>query len=173
MNVFRKAWIQYVVLLILAAGAVYAWIAVRSDSPGVALPGHEAPAFQLVNLEGKKVALSDYKGQGIMINFWASWCNPCVNELPLLNEAYKLSGVQMLAVNVGEDAAAAQKFVERYELQFPIALDPEMKLKSAYKIIGLPLTVLIAPDGTVLERHQGELTDMADIMGLMNRLKEG
>lgn len=103
--------------------------------------------------------------------FWASWCNPCVNELPLLNEAYKLSDVEMLAINVGENKETAQKFVDRYELEFPIVLDSDLNIKQNYQVVGMPLTVLIDEDGTMVERHEGELTEMEDILNFMARIK--
>lgn len=132
--------------------------------------GEAAPLFTLRDLYGEEIQLADYRGKGVLLNFWASWCNPCVNELPLLNEAYKLTGVKMLAINVGENAETVQKFVDRYELKFPVVLDSEMKIKQQYRVVGMPLTVLINAEGDLIERHEGELTEMADILNLMGRI---
>lgn len=164
--------IQYMLLLILVAGIVYALARSSAASHERAVPGHAAPQFTLIDLHGEEVQLADYKGKGILLNFWASWCNPCVNELPLLNEAYKLTGVEMLAINIGERDATVQKFVDRYELAFPVMLDTEMTTKQQYRAASMPLTVLINAEGDIIERHEGELTEMSDILNLMARIKE-
>lgn len=165
-----KRTIQLLVLLTLTAGAVYAFAGNRGAEVR-AVPGHPAPSFAAAELNGGQVELDSYKGKGVLLNFWASWCTPCVNELPLLNEAYKLTGVDMIAINVGEKPEAVQKFVERYELAFPVALDPELDLKRMYRAAGLPLTVLIDGEGRLIERYEGELTEIADIIAMMGRIK--
>lgn len=162
--------ITLLLALLLAAAAVYSILQFRSDSTDYAVIGEQAPSFKLANLQGETVDLADYEGKGVLLNFWASWCNPCVNELPLINEAYKLSGVDVLAINVGENAETAQRFAERYELAFPIVLDEEMDIKRQYRVSGLPLTVLINSDGELVERHEGELTEMADILALLGKI---
>ena len=162
--------IQYMLLLVLVAGTAYALTRPDSSSQDKAVPGEAAPLFALTDLHGEEIQLAAFKGKGVLLNFWASWCNPCVNELPLLNEAYKLAGVEMLAINVGEKAETVQKFVDRYELAFPVVLDTQMKIKQQYRVVGLPLTVLINAEGKVIERHEGELTEMADILSLMGRI---
>ncbi|WP_223829618.1 redoxin domain-containing protein [Paenibacillus arenilitoris] len=171
-NPFRKIWFQSLLLIVLAGAVLYALFQQEATKESGAMPGGRAPSFELEDVQGGKLRLADYEGKGLALNFWASWCNPCVNELPLLNEAYKLAGFEMIAINVGEDAEAAQKFVDRYELAFPIALDKEQQVKKRYRVVGLPLTVLIDPQGAVIERHEGELKDMADILRLMERLKD-
>jgi len=165
----RRA-IQYVLLLILAAGAGFAVIQLQTAPRDKAVVGEAAPLFTIMDLHGQEIRLADYKGKGVLVNFWASWCNPCVNELPLLNEAYKLTGMNMLAINVGEDAETVRKFVDRYELAFPIALDADKKIKQQYLAVGLPLTLLINAEGELVERHEGELTEMADILNLMKKI---
>ncbi|WP_152392691.1 redoxin domain-containing protein [Paenibacillus guangzhouensis] len=165
----RRA-IQIVLLLVLAAGAGYAVIQLQSAPHDKAVVGEAAPLFIIKDLQGQEIRLADYKGKGVLINFWASWCNPCVNELPLLNEAYKLTGVPMLAINVGEDAETVQKFVDRYELAFPIALDADNQIKQQYRAVGLPLTLLINAEGELVDRHEGELTEMIDILNLMEKI---
>lgn len=166
-TVFRTKKFQLVVLLLLAAVAVWAIMTFSSSQSSSAAPGDQAPTFELTNLEGEAVRLSDYKGKGVILNFWASWCNPCVNELPLLNEAFKLADLPMIAINVGEDEEKVRKFVERYDLAFPVALDHDLLIKKKYHASGLPLTVLIDSKGTLIHRHVGELTDMSEILELM------
>ncbi|GIQ65959.1 thiol-disulfide oxidoreductase ResA [Paenibacillus cisolokensis] len=165
----RKS-IQYVIVLALVAGGIYALTQHDAAPRDKAVLGEAAPLFTLRDLYGEEIQLADYRGKGVLLNFWASWCNPCVNELPLLNEAYKLTGVKMLAINVGENAETVQKFVDRYELKFPVVLDSEMRIKQQYRVVGMPLTVLINAEGDLIERHEGELTEMADILNLMGRI---
>lgn len=166
-----RRWIQYGLLSVFVTGGLYAVIQFNSSPKDIAAPGEAAPPFSSFNLEGKEIRLTDYEGRGVILNFWASWCNPCINELPLLNEAYKLAGVEMLAVNVGENKETVQKFVDRYELEFPIVLDNELRIQHKYRVVGMPLTVLIDKDGNILERHEGELTEMEDILRLMDQIK--
>lgn len=169
MNIKRT--IQLLVLLSLAAGAVYAFAGDRGSEARAVL-GQPAPLFAVAELNGGQLELDSYKGKGVLLNFWASWCTPCVNELPLLNEAYKLTGVEMIAINLGEKPEAIRKFVERYELAFPVGLDPELDLKRIYRAAGLPLTVLIDGEGRLIERHEGELTEIAEIIAMMGRIKQ-
>lgn len=168
--VVRKK-VQYLIILILAAAIGYAVVQHFFSSPESAVLGETAPSFSLQDLDGETVQLSDYKGKGVLLNFWATWCTPCVNELPLLNEAYKITGVDMVAINVGEEAQDVQKFVDRYDLVFPIALDSDMQIRQTYGVVGLPVTLLVDADGVLISRHDGQLTEMADIMNLMNTIK--
>lgn len=164
--------IQYMLLIVVLAGGVYAvsrFLEAPHEVP--AIPGKAAPKFSAMDLEGTEIRLADHKGKGVVLNFWASWCNPCVNELPLLNEAHKLTGVDMLAINVGERKETVQHFVDRYDLEFPIILDSDLNIKQKYQLVGMPLTVIIDADGTLVERHEGELTEMGDILSLMNRIR--
>lgn len=167
----RMPWFQILLLLVVAAFAVYSFSQSSNTPKSEAAVGDVAPAFKLNPFAaGSSIETSDYKGKGVVLNFWASWCNPCVNELPLLNEAYKMAGIDMVAINVGEDEETIRKFANRYELAFPIAMDREQEVKKQYRVVGLPLTVVIDESGRIIERHEGELTDMADILQLMGQL---
>ncbi|MFF2479647.1 redoxin domain-containing protein [Paenibacillus sp. NPDC058071] len=163
--------ILLLILIVLLTGAAFAILDFDPPPEQSAVPGDSAPPFATIDLREAPVSLADYKGKGVLLNFWASWCNPCVNELPLLNEAYKLTGIEMLAINVGEKPEVVQKFVDRYGLAFPIAMDMKMAIKQQYRVVGLPLTVLVNKDGKIVARHEGELTDMVDIIALMNQTK--
>jgi len=165
--------IHYMLLVAVLTGGVYAVSRFLEDPQVLAIPGEAAPKFSAMDLKGTEIRLADYKGKGVVLNFWASWCNPCVNELPLLNEAYKLTGVDMLAINVGEHKETVQHFVDRYELEFPIVLDSNLNIKQKYHLVGMPLTIIIDEDGTLVERHEGELTEMEDILSLVNQIRRG
>ena len=124
--------------------------------------GNKAPDFALVDLNGQKHQLSDYEGQGVFLNFWGTFCKPCEEEFPYIDNQYKYfedKGVQVLAVDVGETEFAVRKFVERHELTFPVVIDQSEEVQTAYGINPLPITFLIDKDGTVVKSHTGQLTE--------------
>lgn len=111
-----------------------------------------APAFEYPDLNDKIHKLADYKGKTLVINFWATWCPPCRKEMPSMNRAWKhlkAEGVQMLAINVGEDEANVHAYQKEHPIDFPILLDPLSESLDAWRIRGLPTTYIISPNGTV------------------------
>jgi len=111
-----------------------------------------APEFELVDLHDKIHTLADYKGKPIVINFWATWCPPCRKEMPSMNRAWKQlkdEGIQMLAINVGEDESSVHVFENEYPIDFPILLDPLSESLQSWRIKGLPTTYIISPKGVV------------------------
>lgn len=116
-----------------------------------AMPGKQpAPAFVLQDLDDKPHKLADYRGKVVILNFWATWCPPCRYEFPSMEKAYqklKKEDIVMLAVDVGEDTDTIFDFTADYPVTFPILLDFEAKVINAYKVIGLPTTYVIDPDG--------------------------
>jgi peroxiredoxin len=114
-------------------------------------PGDVAPDFTLETLKGETVSLSDYRGKGVLINFWGTWCKPCRTEMPAFQNQYELNkenGFVILAVNMGESKAAVQGFVSQYGLSFPILMDSGTVAK-LYYIDPLPTSVLVGPDGKI------------------------
>lgn len=123
------------------------------------------------DIYGKEVELINSSKNGVIINFWASWCTACVNELPLLNESYKQDQYDLLTVNIADNLAGIKKYVKRYDLVFPIIIDSEQFLKKTYSVSALPLTIVINNKGEVIERMQGELTNIDQIKQLKQMLK--
>ncbi|MFM9888634.1 MAG: peroxiredoxin family protein [Burkholderiales bacterium] len=118
----------------------------------------DAPDFTLTNPEGKKVALSDYRGKLVFLNFWASWCAPCRAEMPAMERLYrelKDKGFEILAVNVKDKRPDALALVKELKLSYPILLDPEGEVGLLYGAWGMPATYLIDRDGIVLARMWG------------------
>ncbi|MBP2240725.1 peroxiredoxin [Cytobacillus eiseniae] len=159
----RRLVMRSVILLILGAAVAYTLYAnfTKEDSKKVVM-GEKAPDFVLVDLDGETHRLSDYEGQGVFLNFWGTYCKPCEREMPYMDNQYKQfkdNGVQTLAVNVGESELAVSKFTERHNLSFPILLDKDGQVQTAYKIGALPATYLIDKEGKVVKYHTGQLTE--------------
>lgn len=114
--------------------------------------------FTLKSNQGKNVRLSDLRGQVVMLNFWASWCGPCRQEMPLLDKMYQRyssAGFSLLGVNVEADPKDADKFLKDSPVSFPILYDTTSKVSEKYKVDAMPSTVLIDCDGNLTHLHRG------------------
>lgn len=142
-------------LLCLAALALAPELA-TSDAPlQVGAPG---PAFQLNSSTGKPISLADLKGQIVLVNFWASWCGPCRQEMPILeqlNTKYHNKGVALIGVNVEPDSAAANAWLKATPVSFPILYDVDSKVSKLYEVQGMPNTVILDRKGVVRYIHRG------------------
>jgi len=120
--------------------------------------GAPAPAFQLNSNTGKPLALADFKGQIVLLNFWASWCGPCRQEMPILeqlNRQYHGKGVTLLGINVEPDSAAAVDWLKATPVTFPILFDTDSKVSKLYEVAGMPNTVIVDRKGVVRYIHRG------------------
>ena len=120
--------------------------------------GAAAPAFQLNSNTGKALALADFRGQIVLLNFWASWCGPCRQEMPILeqlNRQYHAKGVTLLGINVEPDSAAAVSWLKATPVTFPILFDTDSKVSNLYEVAGMPNTVIIDRKGQVRYIHRG------------------
>jgi peroxiredoxin len=125
---------------------------------GAIAPNTAAPDFTLSAQSGKPVALTQYKGQVVMLNFWASWCGPCRQEMPLLDSIYKKYnkvGFTMIGVNVEPDPKAANVWLKQTPVSFPILYDTDSKVSTLYGVAGMPSTVIIDRKGNVRMIHRG------------------
>lgn len=145
----------FVVREVLPGDAEGDALGVVADAPKPAI-GVEAPDFVLEMAgTGEHVRLSDFRGQTVILNFWATWCVPCRTEMPDLQAAYEDDDVLVLAVNQQESDAAVERFVDEFDLSFPVILDREGSVRAHYNVIGLPATFFIDPDGVVRARNFG------------------
>lgn len=121
-------------------------------------PGDRAPEFRLTDQQGLGVGLDDYAGKLVLLNFWATWCPPCVQEMPSLNEIYERhrdSGFVVLGISVDEDAEQYSYFLQQFGVTFPTARDPERSVSSRYGTQKYPESYLISRDGRVLRKYVG------------------
>ncbi|WP_445492127.1 thiol-disulfide oxidoreductase ResA [Niallia sp. 03133] len=159
----KRILLRAVILLLLLTAAVYAiYMSFTNQHTGKVQAGKQAPDFVLVDQNGEQQKLSNYKGQGVFLNFWATWCKSCEKEMPAINNLYadyKNKGVQVLSINVGESPIAVNRFIEPYQLTFPIMIDSEDEVQEAFSINPLPVTFLIDKEGAIKEIYTGELTE--------------
>jgi thiol-disulfide isomerase/thioredoxin len=116
------------------------------------------PEFSLSTPDGKKISLKDFRGKIVLLNFWASWCVPCREEMPAMEklyQEYKQKNFAILAIAVKDRKQDAIDFVKELKISYPIALDPEASVGSLYGAWGLPATYLIGPNGEGLARGWG------------------
>lgn len=169
----RKRFFIRLIILIIMCGAIVFTIynSLTKEKREVLQVGDTAPDFALVDMNGKTHQLTEYKGQGVFLNFWGTWCKPCEREFPIIDkyyQEYQDEGIQVLAVNIAESDFAVNNFVERKGLTFPVLIDKSKSVMSAYNINPLPTTVLINPEGKIEKIITGEMTDDA----ILNYMKQ-
>lgn len=125
--------------------------------------GNAAPDFELSDLEGNPVKLSDFQGKVVMVNFWATWCPPCRIEMPHMQkfyEDYESKDVVILGVNLTpteQNEEAIKPFVEEQKLTFPIVLDPAGEAMLTYQVVAYPTTYLLDSKGVIQEKFRGAI----------------
>ena len=128
-------------------------------------PNAPAPDFTLRTTEGRNLRLQEQRGQVVLLNFWATWCGPCRQEMPHLNrlyEKYKGSGFVLMSVNVDEDTRNASDVAAKLGVKFPVLWDTDKKVSRLYDLATMPSTVLIDRDGKIRYVHRGYLTGYED-----------
>ena len=119
-----------------------------------------APDFTLKSRSGENIKLSELRGEVVMINFWASWCAPCRQEMPLLEDLYQRygdMGFTLLGVNVEEDSSQADSLLRDIPVSFPILYDTENTVSKLYKVVAMPSTIMVDRDGNMRYLHRGYL----------------
>jgi peroxiredoxin len=137
-------------------------------------PGDRAPTFSAPALDGKgNLALSEYRGKVVYLDFWASWCAPCLVSLPLLEELrreFSSQDFQVLAVNIDEDPDKARKFLDRVSVNYPSATDPAGRIPDIFQIQTMPTSFIIDRDGIV--RHVQAGFRKSELESLRRRILE-
>lgn len=122
--------------------------------------GGPTPALRLDTLGGQPLSLDDFRGRTVIVNFWATWCQPCVAEMPALERLRKrlaADGLEVIAVNYAENAGRIRPFVERYGLTFPVVRDHDGTARSAWHVDLFPTSFVVGPDQRVVWRAAGEI----------------
>ncbi|MDX1992531.1 MAG: TlpA disulfide reductase family protein [bacterium] len=145
-------------LLILGA-ACTGRASLDSSTQATSAPAYLAPDFTLPSLDGEAVTLSDLRGRWVLVNFWATWCIPCVEEMPALQQLARnyTDTLRVLAINQRESRAEIETFLAQHQLDLTILINPDDATLGAYQVMGLPQTVLITPQGEIDYRHFGPL----------------
>lgn len=141
---------------------------IHAASASSALPliapveGAQAPDFTLRNLAGESVRLGDLRGRVVLVNFWATWCESCRLEMPMFEEAYERYGspsLEVVAVDFDEPLEDVKAFLDELGLSFHILLDPDGKVERLYRVIGIPTSFFVDPEGTIRVEHVGPLDE--------------
>ena len=122
------------------------------------MEGQPAPDFALKSSTGENMRFSEYRGDVVMINFWATWCGPCRQEMPLLDELYaryQRVGFNLLGVNIDDDSRRAMDMIEDLGVNFPVLFDARKEVSKLYDVEAMPVTVIVDREGTVRYVHHG------------------
>ncbi|QCR34538.1 thiol-disulfide oxidoreductase ResA [Lysinibacillus sp. SGAir0095] len=159
----KRSIVRFSILFVLFAAIVFTvYTSLTKEKVQVLQVGDEAPDFELTDLNGEKHRLSEYEGQGLFLNFWGTWCEPCKKEFPIIDRQYheyQKQGVQVLAVNIAESDFAVRNYIESKGLTFPVVIDKEKSVMTAYNINPLPTTFLINPNGEIVKIITGEMNE--------------
>lgn len=139
---------------------------------------HVAPNFELQSPTGEAIQLSDYRGKTVFLNFWASWCGPCITEMPIMESYYEQykddDNVEILAVNMTSQERrkkSVNEFISKHELTFPIVLDEQGEVERLYKVLGYPTTYIIDEDGIIVDGFTGPIKKADDIKEIIDRVR--
>ena len=153
------------ILAILIAAVVFALVNNLKSDKEIYNIGDAAPDFELLqvnkNNDLEKIRLSDLKGKGVMLNFWATYCKPCEAEMPFMEslyDEYKEKGIEIVAVNLDQNELVIHQFIEKYDLTFPIPHDTKSEVMDLYRIGPIPSTLFINPDGEIDDIVAGALS---------------
>lgn len=138
--------------------SVFLTVLAASQLAATDLSGKEAPDFALKSSSGENLRLSEYRGEVVMINFWATWCGPCRQEMPLLDELYsryERVGFVLLGVNIDDEPRRAMQMVDELGVEFPVVFDPTKAVSELYDVSAMPVTVLVDREGQVRHVHHG------------------
>ncbi|MCC6632487.1 MAG: TlpA family protein disulfide reductase [Gammaproteobacteria bacterium] len=133
--------------------------------------GEAAPDFTRNDLASRQLTLSEHRGKLVLLNFWATWCPPCREEMPLFSRwqrELKGKGLQVIGVSMDDDATSVKDFIAKYPVSYPVVMGDVKLAQSFGGVLGLPLSYLIDAQGRVVARYQGE----ADLAKMEAKIKE-
>lgn len=152
-----------IILTVLAVAIAYTIFAsATKDKVEIVKVGAAAPDFEIVDINGNKHRLKDYVGQGVVLNFWGTWCAPCEREFPAMERQYtefKDKGVEIIAINRKQSDFEVNTYVNNMGMTFPVAIDKKVSIFKAYNIGPLPTTIFIDKNGNIKEISKGEMSE--------------
>ncbi|MEK6744006.1 MAG: TlpA disulfide reductase family protein [Nitrospirota bacterium] len=155
----KKATLIGIIAVLAAIGFLFVYGQNSGQRVKIIREGDRAPEFRLLSLEGKEISLSSYRGKVVMVHFWATWCPPCVEELPTLerlHRAYFGKNLEILAVSVDEGGAGAVgQFMQRNKFALPVLLNPDQSVARSYGTLKFPETYLVDREGIVRKKIIG------------------
>jgi peroxiredoxin len=158
----KRTFMRVLVLGVIAVALGSTFYTAYSNDESIVKVGGPAPDFILKNLQGEEIRLSELKGKGVVINFWATWCNPCKREMPLIEEQYQLvmdQDIEILAINIAESHLAVSSFINRLGVTFPVLLDSQRVVTQRYAVGALPSTFFVNKEGIVMDHFVGEMDE--------------
>jgi len=164
--------LKVILVTILTSGLLITGCSAGSE-PSTATVGEAAPSFTLQNLDGQSISLNDLKGKPVLVNFWATWCGPCVSEMPYIQEIYgewSGKGLVVLAINIGDSSSEAEQFLQNHNLSLPVLLDTNKAVARRYNIRGIPTTFFIDKDGIIQEKIIGAFPNKEAIENRLSKI---
>jgi peroxiredoxin len=153
------------ILAVLVGATIFALVSNSRADNTIYRAGDQAPDFQLQqineNNEWETIQLSDFKGKGVMLNFWGTWCKPCEAEMPYMQSLYpeyEEKGIEIIAVSLDNTKLVVDRFIDKYDLTFPIPHDATGEVRDLYKIGPIPSSIFINPEGEIESVVNGALT---------------
>jgi thiol-disulfide isomerase/thioredoxin len=163
-NVMRRKVVCQMATIVAALGLLLGGKAADArehlfEAMGMAkVPPKAAPDFSLPDTDGQQVSLQQYRGKVVFLNFWATWCIPCREEMPVLerlHQTYHVQDLAIISIDLKESADQVKTFFQKHSLSFPALLDQNGSVFRDYLVAGMPTTYLIGRDGTLLARGVG------------------
>ena len=173
----KRLWLPLTLLLLIAGGLFIGQVS-PGDAPddltvGISI-GNLAPDFTGTTLEGETIQLSDFRGQIVLLNDFATWCGPCLAETPHLVEVFNAEGgeVMFIGLNLQETDAIVAGYRDEFNITYPLVMDPNGELTSIYRPVGLPTSWFIDPEGVIRYVHAGPMTKPM-LEEAINAVREG
>jgi cytochrome c biogenesis protein CcmG, thiol:disulfide interchange protein DsbE len=158
--VYQKKLRNGALLVLVLLGIYFLQRSLRSDAPRFATPGAIAPDFSLPQLNGQILQLSSYRGKVVLLDFWATWCDPCRDEIPRfenLQSKYGQEGLQIIGVSMDDSPDPVRDFYREFKMNYPVVLGNANIGELYGGVLGLPIAFVIARDGHIHSKHIGAI----------------
>ena len=170
----RRAWQRLLPVLALVAAAWFGvrWLTSADHRPR--LTDGIAPDVQMVGFDGSEISLNTLRGQGVVVNFWASWCAPCRVEAELLEDAWRTerdNGITFVGVNRQDTRDAAFAFLKEFSVSYPNGADDDSTWSRSFGVIGLPTTFFIDAEGTIASVVWGPITSARELADQLDKIR--